>query len=244
MVTRFYYVTGTFAIIGMIFIASFCLFHKKVAPVNSEEWIKKRGPYISDFLGLSFPGQYAPMFGHDNLRTVPYVLSGEDRERAVKKLQDTFQNTQKVSVVFDDYWGKQPDIRGKESLPFKEFFLSYDQYLATELSKQTELVGETLISPLSTISAGGPDIVFTLQPSGVKFIFYSCKDMFVILVTRNSQWQGCQRWQGDFHYLETALLDARLQNGETVLSVAARESGWGLPINIRTPENGESAETD
>ena len=235
---RFYYITGTFVIIGLIAITWFCLFRERPAPMISEEMVREHGPYISDFLGLSFPGQYAPMSGYapiSNTRTTSYALTEEDRERAVKKIQDTFQNTQKVSVVFDNYGGKKTDICGKE------FLLSYDQHLAAKLGEQANLMGDTSISPFSAISAGSPYIVFSLHPSGVTFEFYSRDICHVKLITCHPRWQNAQRWYGNFHYSAMALLDARLQDGETVRSKALHfldDSHWLL--KEQTPENSES----
>ena len=223
MTTRFYYIACAFVIIGLVVIAWFCLFHERPDPTMSfeelAEYIEKNRPFISDFLGLSFPGQHAPMMGIDNVRQTPYHLTEGDRMRAVKKLQDTFQETQKVSVTFHERW---------KELPVKESLLSYDQYLAVELCTQADLIQQTYIPPMN-IRGTGPAIVFTLHPSGIKFHVMPCGDAhYVTLANSNPQLEHSMRWEGDMHHLKTAFLDARLQDGETVHSTASRvlEREW------------------
>jgi len=228
MIMRFYYVTGAFVLVGLIVFASFWFFPKpkKLAPMLTEELVKKYGgPFISDFLGLSFPGQYAPFHGIGNIRREPYVLTEEERERAIKKLQDTFQTTQKISVTIGNS---------------KEFLLLYDQCLAIELSKYAALMGDTRIDSLSALTAGSPDIVFTLHPSDVQFVFLTFGTMYATLRPHDPRWRGHKRWRGDMDYLRTALLDTRLQDGETVRSVARRVLGRGTFLDRLPTENGNA----
>jgi len=252
MIMRFYYITGTF-VIGLIVIVSFCLFHGSALMMPederlsedeemsngeglSEEWFKKHGsPFISDFLGLSFPGQYAPPYGHVNsLRDTSYELTEEDMERAVKKIQDTFQNTQKVSVEFyADSWSNPRLV--------KEELLCYDYDLVAELCKQASLMQKSIIPPMS-VSGTGPSITYILHPSGVKFnIMPDGGTCYVTLRHKYPRWDEVQRWRGDLWRIGIVLLDARLQDGETVRSTAARvldKSDW-YPKE-HTPENGNS----
>jgi len=234
MTMRFYYVTGVFVLVGLIVCVSFWFFPKpeRLAPMLTEELVKKYGgPFISDFLGLSFPGQYAPMHGIGTIRTERYVLSEEEREQAIKILQNTLQTTQKISVTIGDG---------------KEFLLLDDQSLAAELSKHAALIGETGIDPLSTLMSGSPVIVFTLHPSDVLFVFLSFGPMYATLRPHDPRWRGHHRWRGDMDSLRTALLDAQLQDGETVRSVAFRLPGserrWEKPPDEPAPENGNSEE--
>ena len=224
----FYYIVCIFAIIWVIAFASlrfFCERFDRLARVTleqmtDEEYIKHFGPAISEFLGLNFPGQYAPthyMYVFGNIRTTSYDLTEEDREQAIKKLQEMFQNTQKVSVAFYTDAGHTYQL-------VKEELLSYDQYLITTLCEQADLIQQTHIPTLTT-SWSGPAIVFTLHPSGVRFNIIPRVDgirCYVTLRHKDPSLEYAQRWQGDFHYLTLALLDAHLQDGETVRSVASR----------------------
>jgi len=247
MTTRFYYIAGTFAAVGLIIIVWLVLFHERSAPTGSfeelAEYIEKHRPFISDFLGLSFPGQHAPMMGIDNVRGTPYVLTEEDQERAIKKLQDTFQNTQKISVAF--YGCHLTEPRG---IPIKEALMSYDQCLAAELYKQADLIQKTRIPPMN-VSGTHPVIIFTLHPSGVKFNVMPRGGYFFSLKSSNPVFERCMRWEGDMHHLRMAFLDARLQDGETVRSVASRLPDgpyYGLPrsLNEHTSENDNAEEAD
>jgi hypothetical protein len=242
---RFSHIAATFVIIGLIAIVSLCLFLKirhadKLAPMLSEEEVKKHAaPFISDFLGLSFPGQYAPYHGIGETRTMPYLLTDEERDRAIKKLQDTFQTTHKVSVAVPGLRGNQLNISDKESLLF------YDQYLITELSKQTELIGNTQIDTFSTMTAGTPVIIFTLHPSEVRFVFLSFGTMYVTLKTHNKQWERySQRWRGDMEHLRLPLLNAQFHSGESVRSVVFRLTRVDWLADVCTSEKEEIREPD
>ena len=206
MVTRFYYVTGTCVIVGVIAIVSFCLFYESVDPLSEEKVKKRSGPFISEFLGLSFQGQFAFIAG-ENARLDAYHLTEKDRERAVNKLQDTLQNTTKVSVAFYAEAWHDPQC-------VKEELLFYDVGLIAELHKQVELVGESVI-PTLLVYGTAPAVIFTLHPSEVRFNVMPDGRMYVSLG------KGVQRWEGSWKHFTMTLLDARFQNGETVRSVAA-----------------------
>jgi len=194
---RFYYIIGASIVIGLIIIASFRLFYQGTDTSLEEEFNKKFGPYISDSLGLSFPGQYANIVG-TNPRLEAYHLTKEEREIAIKKLQDVLQNTNKVIVRICD-WDLKTNHRG-----FQEYMLAYDDNLVAKLCEPIDLVGDTVIPTMLT-PMSGPDIVFTLYPSEINFNFLSNKTMYITLG------KGHQAWKGDMSLFRISCLE-RIRN--------------------------------
>ena len=221
MTTRFYCFVGAFVVLGMVVVVSFCFFFKGTDPMSEEAIRKRLGPWISEFIGLSFPGQYSPVFGQ-NPRLEAYHLTENDRERAVKSLQNTLQNTKKITVEIR-VRDLKTDQHGRV-----EYLLSYDHNLVIKLCEQAGLIGDTVIPTMLT-SMSGPDIVFVLYPSEVNLNFFSNETMYITLG------KGYQTWKGDMYHLRIACLDTRLQNGETVRSVASRILGPHWLIDEHTP---------
>ena len=253
MTTRFYYITAAFAAIGLVAFVSFCLFYNGTDPMSEEAIKEKFGPWISEFLDLDYPGQYAhsvcryrEIIGFDSsgeevprVNNMPaYILPEEDHKRAVKKLQETLQSTTKVSVSFNVH---------DENFQFveaKEYLLSYDHVLAAELCKRADLMKNSFIPVGLNVYMTPPAIVFTLHPSEVKFkVMPNGKLIYVSLG------KGIQRWEGDMHHFRATLLDAQLQDGETVRSVASRLLAKNARVirqffstDDRDPEDGVSEE--
>ena len=174
------------------------------------------GPFISEFLGLSFPGQFAPMFGK-NARRENYYLTEQDQELALKTLRDALHHSETVSVEFF-VW----DNFLLHSL--EKCFLSYDHDFAEILCKQADSMADTFIAPLDYMYV--PDIVFVFYPSEVHINMIATPSTPfarapLLYVTLE---EGMQRWEGNFgDDFMAALLDLRLQSGETVRS---RVSDW------------------
>ena len=163
---------------------------------------------------MNFPGQYAPPFGEGNIRTTYYILTEDEQERAIKKLQDTLLDTKKVSVEFG--FDKTNEDRTIEWC-VKKHWLFYDHNLATELSTQLYVESESdSCIPTLLVYMSAPEIVFTLYPSEVKINIMVAKmdEGGLLYVTLG---KGFQRWEGGFSTSFTkALLNAQLQDGETV----------------------------
>jgi len=187
------------------------------------------GPFISEFLGLNFPGQYAPMFGKD-ARSENYDLTKEDRKQAIQKLRETLQNTEEVSVEIVGIDRQQNT---------SEKYLPLDgSDLLHELCKQVDLVEDTCITPLDDMCV--PDIVFTFYPSEMKINIMEShpEASFVhvpfLYVTLG---EGMQRWEGNFgNGLMMTLLNTRLQGGQTVRSYVVERLPF-FPLDSVTPRS-------
>jgi hypothetical protein len=169
------------------------------------------GPFISDFLGLKFQGQYAPKFGK-NARFDSYHLTEEDRTIALQQFQFMLHNSEQVSVEVVSLDDEQQTIS-------ELFWLSYNTELADKLSTQIELAEDTFISPLDFKYV--PDVVFTFHPSEVRINLMSNPPVptaqFPFLFI--SLGQGMQRWEGFFgNGFTEVLMNTELLNGETVHS--------------------------
>ena len=205
------------AFIGYIcfdFLADFVEYPLPQDTLHEHAMHEQCGPFISEFLGMNFPGQYAPMFGK-NARSKNYDLTKEDHERAIQRFQEMLQGSKEVSVEIVR-WN---DLRRAAS---ERYWLSYDSNLAMELCQQTELFEGTSISPLLDLYL--PDLVFTFYPSEVRISMVgSPPDSFVqaplLYITLGS---GMQRWEGDFgNGFTAALTNAQLRGGGTVRSNVA-----------------------
>lgn len=200
------------AIIGFICVDFFADFANDPMPFNArqEKTIQETyGPFISEFLGLNFQGQYAPKYGK-NARPDSYRLTAEDRQSAIQQLQHVFRNSDQVSLEVTSVNEEQKTIS-------ERFWLSYDGPLAEELCSQVEFAEDTFISPLDYKYI--PDVVLTFHPSELRINMMAHSPVpsahfpFVYL----SLGQGMQRWEGFFGYgLTAAILDAQLTSGETV----------------------------
>ena len=193
---------------------------------------EQSGPFVSDFLGMSFPGQYASMLGKFP-RPESYGLTAEDRKLAIQKLQDALQNSQEISVEI-------VDIQHRVS---ERYLLQYDSNLVIELCRQADLIEDTSISPLDFMRV--PDLVFTLHPSevNINFIANSSAHVPSMYVTLGG---GMQRWEGNFGigFIAT-LLDAQLQRGGTVRSrVSTRLPLFPLDAIPSRLETDEKADID
>jgi len=156
--TRFYLllIVCFLVLFGAMAIAYFLFFFPRV-DYRSESEVKKRyekryGQFISEFLGLAFPGQYADIFTN-NPRLESYYLTEKDRELAVKKLQDTLLNTKEISVECV-VWSGGSHVN--------KYTVSFDQDVVDVLCKQAGLVGETFI-PSMLFPGDPPPISITLR---------------------------------------------------------------------------------
>jgi hypothetical protein len=244
MTTRSYYIVGAFVLIGTIGIASFLLFYrgagseqekdskryaKRYAELGSpkfreyyESLAEKHGQRISTFLGLTFPALHHPGFGSNPYQSDVYLLTEEDKKQSIEKLQKTLQETTEVSVIIDC---KHAKYNSDDDTYSPSYLLSYDTGLVEELCKQLDLMGETTISPIPPpcmCDAHVPDIIFTLRPSKIEICYLlltdSSHDIYSpFLFIRSGIYRQC--WKGDFgDGFYSALLDSRIQSGETVRS--------------------------
>ena len=226
MSTRLCYIAGLFVIIGVITFALCFILKRDTEERLNPELVRAlaegseeasrivHGPMISGFLGLDFPGQYAFPGRGDNPRDESYLLTEEDRHLAITKLQDTFRETNEVSVTFHilSYAGK-----GHYT---EKHFLQYNKELADKLCRQSILLGETCISTLTYIRSD-PDITFTFHPSELNISFRWIEYEWWSYASFGKV--EAQRW-GSLDALSTTLLDSRLQNGATVRSTMERIS--------------------
>lgn len=181
--------------------------------VERETMIQEEyGPFISNFLGLDFPGQYAPMFGK-NARLERYLLTKEEQTLAIYKLQSALQQAENVTVKVTIGTADPPSDTAE--LP-----LSYDADLASELCMQTDSAEYTSISPLDNRLA--PELVFTFYPSEIKVNMTDSTSTPSIYITWGN---GKQRWEGFFGGgFASALLNAKLKSGETIGSLIADQT--------------------
>ena len=248
MITRLYFIVGIFILLGMVVLTSFYIFNMATKPCceylfcdsehdlrdavdrGSEEAIRKYyGPMISGFLGLNFPGQYASYDHGENPRSEYYFLSEDEREIAIKKLQDTFRETKKVVVIFHELsYADKGDY-------YEEHLLVYNTELVGELCNQTALIGELCISPLMCLRSH-PDITFTFHPSKLKLCFRGADWLYASF--GEVEQQQCSGL--GIPILSDLLLDSRLQNGTTVRSVRERINGCpyvrSYPVQSETIE--------
>jgi hypothetical protein len=110
--------------------------------------------------------------------------------------------------------------------------LFYEHDLVKNLCGQADLIGETVI-PTMLCPMSGYDITFTLYPSEINVNFLSAE---IACITWG---KGHQAWKGNMHHIGRVLRDARLQNGETVCSVASHifphwQINEGEPPQIET----------
>ena len=167
-------------------------------------------PLLSEFLGIHFPGQdFGTGFG--------YELTSEDRERAIRRLQAMFLQTEEVSMEIICWDDRQQYIT-------ETHWLSWDNDLATELCEQANFINDTFIVSDSDIYV--PVVVFTFFPSGVKM--NARENFHAPLVDKPAMnitlGIGTQRWEGKFgDGMITALLNARLQEGETVRACVSEQ---------------------
>jgi len=198
------------------------------------------GPFISEFLGLSFPGQYAAMLGK-NARFENYDLTNEDRKRAIQQLQDTLKNTEEVTVEFvsQNDW---------QRFPTEKYLMFYDSDLAQELCKQADLMEDTYIAPMDGMYV--PDIIFTFSPSEMKINImesHPAASFVHIPFLYITLGEGMQRWEGDFgNDFMMILLNGhlRLQGGKTVRSCIAERLPF-FPMNPNpSPSDSENNSTD
>jgi len=176
--------------------------------LHAHTFSEQHEPRIAEFLGC------APL----SLDTGDgYDLTEEDRERAIRRLQDMFQQTESVSVeIF--YWDD------RQQYATEKHWLCYGDDLATELCEQVHFINNTFIVPASDVDV--PDVVFTFSPSEVKINFRENLRALLVgeLAMNVTLGSGTQQWDGNFgDGMKAALLNARLRSGETVRSrVAAR----------------------